>query len=104
MVLCKYSENSLNMQKGGVYMKDQPLIWRYPRLTKFADTFFRKKGMSKTAVAVLAIVWSLFFFLSNYNLLGKLVATIVVYGFLLFLVLIPLFSALCLFQADKCLD
>ena len=85
-------------------MRSLPLERRYPQLTKFTDAFFRKKGMTKTALAVLVIVGSLFFLFTDYGLLGKLTATLVVYAFLLLWVLIPLFSVFCLFQADKCLD
>lgn len=83
-------------------MNNLPLTRKYPQLTKFADMFFRIEGMTITSLAVMVIVGFFIFFLTDYSLLGKLVATIVVFAFLLFLGLIPLFFVLCSFRTDDC--
>lgn len=83
-------------------MNNLPLTRRYPRLTKFVDIFFHVKGMTITSLTVMVIVGILIFYLTNYSLFGKLVATIVIFSFLLFLGLIPFFAFLCLFRADDC--
>lgn len=81
-------------------MNNLPLTRKYPQLTKFADMFFRIEGMTITSLAVMVIVGFFIFFLTDYSLLSKLVATIVVYAFLICLVFIPLFWVLCLFRSD----
>ena len=103
MILCKYSENSLYKleRRDFMEMSNLPLTRRHPRLTKFVDIFFHIKGMSITSLAVMVIVGILIFSLTDYSLLGKLTATIVVFAFLLYLGLIPFFLFLCLFRADE---
>lgn len=104
MVLCKYSENSLNKleRRDFMEMNNLPLTRRHPKLTKFVDIFFRFKGMSITSLSVMVIVGILIFSLTHYNLLGKLAATIVISAFLICLVFVPFFWFLCLFRADDC--
>ena len=80
--------------------KNLPLTRRYPQLTKFADMFFRSEGMTITSIAIMVIVGSLFFSLTDYSLLGKLTATLVVFAFIIFLGIIPLFLVLSLFRTD----
>ena len=81
-------------------MNNLPLTRRHPKLTKFVDIFFRVKGMTITALAVVVIIGSLFFSLTDYSLLGKLTATLVVFAFIIFLGIIPLFLVLSLFRTD----
>lgn len=102
MILCKYSENSLNKveRRDFMEMNNLPLTRRHPKLTKFVDMFFHAGGMSITSLAVMVIVGILIFSLTHYSLLSKLVASIVVSAFLICLVFIPLFWILCLFRSD----
>ena len=81
-----------------------PLTRRFPRLTHFADTIFRNDG--KGAVLITAsfalLIGLLVFTLTNYSLLAKIAVTLVIFSFLLFFVIMPLFVVLCLFRADDC--
>ena len=84
--------------------KNLPLPRRFPWLTHFANVIFRNdgKGAVLIAVSVLGLVGVLVFILTPYSILAKITATLVIFGFLLFLVLMPLFVVLCLFRADDC--
>lgn len=77
-------------------MKNQPLSRRFSRLTHFADFFFRygEKGITITAFAVFGLVVFVFFGLTTYSLLAKFTATLVVYSFILFFLLIPFYAIL----------
>lgn len=81
-----------------------PLTRRFPRLTHFADVIFRNDGNGLTVIS--ASVWFLVglavFILTNYSFWAKIAVTMVIFGFLLFLVIMPLFVVLCLFRADNC--
>lgn len=81
-----------------------PLTQRFPRLTHFANLLFRNDG--RGAVLIGAFIWLLvgvfIFTLTDYSLLAKIAATLVIFGFLLFFVLMPLLVVLCLFRADDC--
>lgn len=81
-----------------------PLTRRFPHLTHLANLLFRNDGRGAALIGafILLLVGVFIFTFTDYSLIAKIAVTLVVFGFLLFFVLMPLFVVLCLFRADDC--
>ena len=81
-----------------------PLTRRFPHLTHLANLLFCNDGRGAALIGafILLLVGVFIFTFTDYSLIAKIAVTLVVFGFLLFFVLMPLFVVLCLFRADDC--
>lgn len=88
--------------------KNLPLNRRFPRLTHLADWIYHND--ENGARPIIDYIWffvgllvaSLVFTLTDYSFWAKIAVTMVIFGFLFFLVVLPLLVLLCLFRSDDC--